>query len=314
MSIPALSPIRADLHVHSRYSDGSLGLDELVQAATATGLVCISITDHDTVDAYHTDSWKSSLSKPWIDFRTGGTVVENFLLLIPGIEISTRDIPERNFLDIHILGYGIDPKNSVLTEELLKINEARFEQKCRVIEILRTGFGYNITYDEVAAKAEGTIGKPHIVETILDKFGLVGQERKTYKEKLYTLLDREAHVEKGYLLTIGQAIEMIHGSGGLAVLAHPGLYENDVEAVEYAFSNGIDGIEAYYAYDYSPFMKDIKPHISGFLIDRYVAMADERGLFISGGSDFHGKAKDIAIGDGGLWGSGFDSFISRLRK
>lgn len=314
MPIPASCPIRADLHVHSRCSDGSFHIDELVQASGTAGLSCISVTDHDTVDAYRSEYWKSVLRAHWEGFLEDGTIKAGSVLVIPGIEISTKDMPERGFFDIHVLGYGIDTENSVLAGELSRMNEARIEQKRKVVDILSSRLGFEITYEEVAQKAEGTIGKPHIVETILDKKGLSGQERRAFKEKLYELLDKEAHVEKGYILTIAQSIEVIHGCGGIAVLAHPGLYEKDSEAVEYAVSCGIDGIEAFYAYDYSPFMKDIKPHTSGFLIDRYRIEAEGRGLLVTGGSDFHGKAKEISLGDGGLPGPHFDAFASGLRK
>lgn len=341
MSILSFEKIISDLHIHSTHSDGTFSFKEIIKKSKEQGLEYISITDHDSIDCYKEDFFLQnykSVQKTSDNNILDNNILDNNILnnnpmgydcfytvdginIIIGIELSTMDIPEKGFFDIHVLGYNIDFLNKELNNELKKINQARIDQKKEVIRILHDDHGFDITFDEVLKRAGGIIGKPHIVETILDKKGYTGKNRLAEKEKMYRLMGDKVNVPKSYLLSIADSVELIHKCGGLAVLAHPGIYAQDLAVIDHSLQSGIDGVEVYYAYDFSPFQDGIRPETSGRLIKKYedylkdpfeeqernhknivenTIRSGTRNFYFTGGSDFHGSIKQIEIGEGGI--------------
>ncbi len=250
-----------DLHIHSTVSDGTQTPAEIVATATHLGLYAISITDHDDVAGVAAAQ------------RAAGEK----LLVLPGVEVST-DLGD---IEVHILGYLIDCHNEPLVAKLAEVRARRVGRAHEMVERLN-GMGVRLDYAEVERIAgDGSIGRPHVARALLDQ-GIVGSQREAFQRFLRK--GGPAYAPR-YKLTPAQAIALIRQAGGVAVLAHPGLCRND-EAVREVINLGVDGLEAYHT-DHSDSQTD-----------KYLQMAEQQGLFVTGGSDSHGPGgpKPVAIG------------------
>ena len=258
----------ADLHMHTNHSDGTLNPTELARLAKAQGVDAVALTDHDTVTGI------------------GELVAETNRLgleAITGVELSAQYSPGT----LHILGYGFDPEGPI-REKLEKFQKARAERNPLILEKLGA-LGMPMTLEEVKeiGKAKGQVGRPHIAATMEAK-GYV----KSYKEAFDKYLTKggPAYLPKA-AWSASECIEMIHESGGVAVVAHPvqmKLQGMDLEAkVKELASLGLDGLEV------------IHPDHNAENQQRFARLAGEFGLLTTGGSDFHGDHKPgIQLGQG----------------
>ena len=140
----------ADLHMHTKLSDGNLSVEELLALCKRKGLRCISITDHDNLDSYNLAIEPAK---------------EIGLEIIPGIEISA--VWEGK--DIHILGYFCDPTNLALNMELQDFAKQRITRAKAIIKKLNA-LGIDITYEKVVSYCKGkVIGRPHIAMSMVDE-------------------------------------------------------------------------------------------------------------------------------------------------
>lgn len=246
--------LTADLHIHTTASDGRLSPADIMKEALQAGLSYIAITDHDTVDGL-------------LQLQDLHPTIPAALNIIPGIELST-DLPEN---DVHILGYHIDILNFDLRNQLHILIAHRHERAKEMIAKLHQ-LGYAVTYQRVLELAghATAIGRPHIAKALVEK-GFF----PTVSDVFITLLNKNgpAYVPH-YKLTPKQAIELIKKSGGIPVLAHPGLIGND-DIVLDIIDSGICGLEVYH------------PKHTEEQIQKYLAMANHYRLTITGGSDFH---------------------------
>ena len=244
----------ADLHMHTTASDGRFSPLQVIKQALEAGLSTIAITDHDTVDGL--------LQLAELDESTPN------LTIIPGIEFST-DLPEH---EVHILGYFIDIYNKELRSQLDILVADRHHRTKQIIVKLNQ-LGYLITYERVLELAQSAtaIGRPHIAKALVEK-----NYCSSISEVFTTLLDKNgpAYVPH-HKLTPKQVIELIKKTGGLPVLAHPGLVGND-NIVTQVIKEGIVGLEVYH------------PKHDEMQIEKYQCMARQHNLLITGGSDFHG--------------------------
>ena len=245
----------ADLHIHTTASDGRLSPLEIIKKATKANLAYISITDHDTVDGL-------------LQLAKLPQSIPASLRVIPGIELST-DLPEN---EVHILGYGIDIFNIELGKQLAILIADRHNRTKRIIQKLNQ-LGYFITYERVLelAKSATSIGRPHIAKALVEK-----SYCSSISEAFMTLLDKNgpAYVPH-HKLTVKQVIEVIKKAGGLPILAHPGLVGND-NIVSEVIEAGIAGLEVYH------------PRHDAQQIEKYLCLANNHNLLVTGGSDFHG--------------------------
>lgn len=279
-----------DLHTHTTASDGSMSFEELIREAKDAELKAIAITDHDTV---------ASAQK-----ITGREPLET----ISGIELSIFD-QKLGYMDIHVLGLFIDPRNYVLTTELKKIAVAREEQKRATVDKLRS-MGYDITYEEVKARAKGSVGRPHIAAVLSDK---KPDEFPTVQSVFDKLLGtgKPAYVDRQTGFSLNAAVSLIHQAGGLAFLAHPFVYMCDIDQLVGDFDHAEgDGIEVYYDYITNRPEVPIGECENEDLIAHAQAIASVSGLLPSGGSDFHGRAKGQELG---MFGAP-DSILERIKK
>jgi predicted metal-dependent phosphoesterase TrpH len=247
----------ADLHTHTTASDGACTPTENVRIASEAGLSVIAITDHDTI---------AGLSEAIEAGRQYGVKI------VPGVEISTA-IGRK---DIHILGYNMDVTNESFLSFLTSQQNARAYRNIQLIERLAE-LNIHVTIEEILAHTptlEGraaSIGRPHFAQALIRR-GLVGSMREAFD--VYLAGKGTAFVSIPRIKP-EEAIAQIRAAGGLAVLAHPGIYHND-EYVKQILDYGIDGIEAYHS-DHSPEEEA-----------RYAALAEEYEIVTTAGSDFHG--------------------------
>ncbi len=259
--------MKIDLHTHSTVSDGQYTPTELIRLAKQANLEVIALTDHDTVDGIkEAREAAGQLGQPFI----------------AGIEISTRKEEE-----IHMVGLGIDEDHPALIAETKKLMEDRANRGAVITEYLRA-LGISVDYEEVKAMAgEGSVGRPHFAQ-YLQKHGYVRSRQEAFDRYLNTPSFHKA--TDRILPPPEEAIELIHLSGGKAVLAHPGLLKMGKSWQEDFICRlkecGLDAIEAYY----SKYSKAQEKY--------YRALAKRYDLKISVGSDFHGeKVKpDVKLG------------------
>lgn len=256
-----------DLHTHTTASDGSLSPEELVRQAHALGLEALAVTDHDTV-AGNAPAMAQGAA---LGIR-----------VIPGCEISADHAGG----PLHILGYWLPQTPRALPGVFAWMVEGRRSRNLEILHRLR-GLGMAIEYEEVLARAEGTVGRPHIARVMAER-GLVDSEARAFDR--YLGRRGLAYVPKPKL-DPARAIAALKDEGATVVLAHPFLLGLDGPRLESLVTGlkdlGLDGIEVFYS-EHSPTQ-----------VDLYLHLARKLGLFITGGSDFHGSVKpDIRLGRG----------------
>lgn len=261
-----------DLHVHSTASDGTMSPSEVVCYAKEKKLYAMALTDHDTVDG----------------IEEAKKAAGNDLILIPGIEISA----DFNGTDIHILGLNIDYQDKVFLDRMHECRRLRAERNRKMIKKLNE-CGFPITEDIVTERygSGASITRAHFARYLLDE-GYV----KTKDEAFEKYLNKNApcYVSRVQMKP-ETAIASILEAGGHPVLAHPMLYrfnrERIYSLVNYLRELGLQGIEAVYS-------------LNSREDDEFLAgLADRYGLFMTGGSDFHGSNKpdiDLGVGRGNL--------------
>lgn len=257
-----------DLHTHSNYSDGTYTPAELIAEAERVGLSAIALTDHNTVAGL-----------PQFLKAAEGSAVE----AIPGIEIST----EYGDRELHILGLFINEKYyDVITERLLPIAINKERSNVELIETLAAA-GYDITYEEVAARMpDGQFNRSHVGEVLTEK-GYTPSIEAAFR----TVLSKDHGLyRQPKRLPALEIVEFLRAIGATPVLAHPFLSLSLEELRPFlreAVKHGLCGMETVYStYDEETTLLA-------------ASIADEFGLIRSGGSDFHGSRKtDIKMGTG----------------
>lgn len=278
LSDRAVSDFKADLHCHTTCSDGSLDPKEMIDLAVEIGLSALSITDHDTIDAY-------KVAIPYAK--------EKGLLLGTGIEFSC----EYKKQSIHVLGYGFSLEDETFSKYCLRQQEKRLHRNREILEKLQR---LHIAVEEkdlvLLHEKASTLGRPHIAAVMVSK-GYVRSIQEAFQ--LYLGDDKRCFVP-GEPFPVAEAIDVIHKAGGKAFIAHPHLYQNS-HLIKEVISLPFDGIECYYGRSHPDKVK------------RWKKMAQHKGLLISGGSDFHGKAKPhIPLGASWVDLAIFESIFSTL--
>lgn len=245
---------RADLHCHSSCSDGSMTPLELIQEALACNLQGLSITDHDTIEAYATVVAEAHEKK---------------LALISGIEFSSTHEGE----SVHILGYAFSLSSPAI-QELCSRHILRREERNRQILEKLAALGMPLTMEEVRLEGKKTVGRPHIalamvkrkyVSTVQEAFRhFIGEGRPGYAV--------------GNSMSVEETLDAIHAAKGVAVLAHPHLIQN-ISLLNKLMAFPFNGIECYYA------------RFSDESNQPWIELAKKKGWLMTGGSDFHGAIK-----------------------
>ena len=263
--------MKLDLHLHSTVSDGTDTPQAILALVREAGLGLFSLTDHDAVKGCEQI------------LRLRGPEDPAFLT---GVEFSCRDGEGK----YHILGYGFDPEAPSIRRVVETGHSLRVQKLQARLEFLKTRFGFRFPEEELRKLRElDNPGKPHI-GNLMVKYGFA----RTKEEAIRSYIDQ--HRGRTEYVRPEAAIEGILGAGGIPVLAHPCYGSGDElirgdemdSRLKKLMNYGLQGLEAFY---------------SGFsdkLRQEMLAFAERYGLYVTAGSDYHGKNKLITIEETGL--------------
>lgn len=250
--------MKSDLHIHTLYSDGVFSPEKIVDTAIDVGLQVIALTDHDNVLSY-------PVAKDYLK----NTQRENKLEVIQGIEVNTL---YKNY-EVHILGYFMDVENSDF-QNMLKIQQqARVKQTKEIISLLYKKEGIKIKFEDIKKQVAegGSIGRPHIAKAITNAGG-TNSVMEAYSKYIHD--DSPVYVQRK-TVSPQDAVEVIYDAGGIPVIAHPHDVDIAEDLIKELMQYGLRGIEAYH-----------RKH-SPACVEYFSSMAEELGLIVTGGSDFH---------------------------
>ncbi|NCC67338.1 MAG: PHP domain-containing protein [Clostridia bacterium] len=251
--------LKADLHIHSTVSDGSDSIQKIIDTANAKGLDYIAITDHDTVSHFSQ-----------IPLHTGVTV-------IPGVEVSSVDRTGRR---VHVLGYRLK-RPEIVAAFAQPTLEARNRNSEKQVQIL-IEHGLKIDVGSLLRADGKYLYKQHIMDWLVS----TGQAYEMFGSFYKSTFKNSGicHFDIEYADAF-DAVDSIKEAGGLAVLAHSGQQQN-FDLIPELVKHGLDGLELNH---HSNSEKD-KAIIRGY--------AEKFGLFMTGGSDYHGRYEPQPFGIG----------------
>ncbi len=262
-----------DLHTHTTYSDGTFTPTELIDYAAKKELKAIAITDHDNFDGVS---------------EAVACGEKKHIEVISGIEMST-DFEEK---EIHIVGLFINTNDEDFNSALTALKEKRKKRNKLALEKLQN-LGINITYKELENTSKNKIiTRAHFAKVLMEK-KYVSSVKECFEK--YMGEGKPAYVKRE-VISPEETIHLITKAGGIAILAHPLLYnftdEKLKKAIQYLKSIGLKGMECIY----STHTKEDVEYTKN--------LAQKYDLLISGGSDFHGDNKpglDLGVGYGNLY-------------
>ena len=273
--LPGDSPT-FDLQSHSTHSDGALPPSEVVALAAAVGVELLALSDHDTVAGVE---------------EAVQAAGEHEIQIVPAVEISAVD---RNGIDLHILGYGIDHHDRTLGERLHGYRADRDRRGWAMVDALRElGFELDDAGLRRREANDEPIGRPHIAEAVVAhpanaaRLAAEGRTDASSLLKGYLIEGRPAYRPRERP-SISEAIECIHDAGGFAIWAHPfwdiSTAEEVLETIDRFRELGIDGVEGFYA---------SHTEVQACLVADRCA---ELGMLCTGSADFHGPSHRIFSG------------------
>ena len=260
----------ADLHIHTTASDGTLSPFEVANLACDSGLSVIAITDHDTVKGV------AALAPH----------LPSGLKLVPGIEFSCLYSGNERFL-LHILGYGFDYNHPAILEAIDTAKQARLKKHTLRIRYLKETFGIKFDKEEIEyLDTRPNVSKLHIAQLLHRRGMCLG-----IRDGLDKFMSSPDFPDGS--ISAAVAIEAIKLSGGAAVYAHSLGGECDTRLsfaetahrVKLLKQIGISGLECYYS------------RYNENEIEFLLSVAEREGLYVSGGSDFHGANKSTCLGN-----------------
>ncbi len=288
-----------DLHLHSSASDGSETPSQLIEQAINLKLKAIALTDHDTIAGL----------EELVSYGESKDII-----VIPGIEISIRHEPIRELIDVHIIGLNIDQSSTRLNNSINEQIKGRLEQKKAICKRLENEFGYVISFEDVkAVTGSKVVGRPHIVEIM--KRNNPEKVKGKSKNELFKMISigGAAYVDREVELNFEESIELIKSTGGIPILAHPGIYDvsDRREFIKFCIDAGIEGIEVEYTYAKNrPFYDTEKANwAQQYFPNYYRKIANDFNLIKSGGSDYHGNKKEIKMGEANVPETYIKSFL-----
>ena len=274
-----------DMHTHSRRSDGNDTPRQLIDIAAEKGLKVLVLSDHDIGAPTKIDVDGERFDPVAYAARKG-------LIFIPGIEFSCDTQND----DVHIVGIGCDFSSDAMLKAEQMAEESKITGYRKLTEIL-CAHDIQVTWEDVLdnngqPRQPEQVQRKHIFEAIANK----GYADTWADAKLMVRENPVFNVKREKIDPL-QAIDLIHQSGGLAILAHPYLIDETVtlagdklsraDYIERMIDRGLDGIEACYTYNKTSY----KGTLSNLEIEAEVrAQYEDRLPIISGGSDYHHDA------------------------
>lgn len=258
--------VSGDLHCHTKLSDGSMGIEDIIIFAKKKGLEAIAITDHDCL--------AGTVRGKIIGARHG-------IQVIPGVELSATD--ERSQRNVHILCYLPDAPD--MLEGLCRRNSLA-RKKAAHYMMLQTAKRYPITTEFIMKCSTGSTNlyKKHIMQALIE-CGYTNSYNGELYEKLFSKDSEDNILIVPKYDSVKNVIDAIHEAGGIAVLAHPCKTGEDI--IDGIIDDGIDGIEVYH------------PSASEEQQAALKQLAARHKLLTTGGSDFHGMYNEypVSLGD-----------------
>jgi 3',5'-nucleoside bisphosphate phosphatase len=275
-----------DLHTHTLISDGTFSPEQLVQAAVDLKIQILAVTDHDTMDGLE---------------RAQNYAQDHDIQIISGVEVSSqwsRPNTKKSY-GVHIVALNMQDEAPIkaMLENQKKIRAERAKVICQLLEKC---INFDI-YPDVVAKVDGyadRVTRTHIAKTLVEK-EIVSRPQQAFDRFLKE--GKKAFV-KFEGVGLRETIEIIHASGGLAVLAHPTRYDLSATNIRYLIElfaeSGGDAVEL---------PPSIEPASTRQMVDRMIQQFD---LAVSIGSDFHGdnmpwiklgQTPRVNEGQSGIW-------------
>lgn len=255
---------KADLHVHSYYSDGTYSPDEIIKHALQNDVDLLSITDHNCISAYDELHEMKNIR------------------IISGVEIDSVEYG----IDFHILGYGFDISDAEFRSFTDRNNERLEEVNVKLLEKVIKDYPHLSVKDYDAFSYDRKLGGWKLLHYFVHK-GLC--------KSLWDGFEIYTKYQHSYACvafpSIDEVCAQIHRSGGKAVLAHPGKvipyasYEEFESFLEKVLEHDFDGVECYY------------PSHDEAIINICLKLCRKKGLMITCGSDCHGGFEKTAIGE-----------------
>jgi predicted metal-dependent phosphoesterase TrpH len=254
-----------DLHSHTLHSDGDRTPAQLFAEAKAAGVQVLAVTDHDTVSGIEECRAAS-----------GATGVR----LVAGIELSC-DLHGR---EVHVLGHFLDSRSPALERLAADMMLERRDRMERMVAVARASGCLEVTLERVVAVSGGeNLGRPHLARVLVD-CGHAQSIKDAFDRFLATgapfWVDRRR-------LPLGEAVQLVHDAQGTASIAHPGANGISRQELKTIADLGIDGVEAWH------------PEHPPNQAEAFVRWAEEMGMVVTAGSDFHGPTvqPDRKLGD-----------------
>ncbi|WP_029088886.1 PHP domain-containing protein [Brevibacterium album] len=256
----------ADLHTHSRFSDGTQSPAELLAEAAASGLSAVGLTDHDTTAGWHAGACAAAAEG---------------IGLVRGMEVSCR----WEGISVHMLCYLHEPEGAEITATITAAREARVVRSRTIVE--RIAEDHPVSWADVLeiAGPEATIGRPHIADALV-RAGVVPDRTAAFAD---LLASRGRYYVPLPVISPLDAVRMIHEAGGAAVFAHPRASARGMvvpmRGMREIIEAGLDGLEV----DHRDNPPDERVRLR--------RLAQESGLLVTGSSDYHGAGKPNRLGE-----------------
>jgi predicted metal-dependent phosphoesterase TrpH len=270
-----------DLHTHSTFSDGTLAPEQVVELAATRDLTGIALTDHDNTGGVE---------------RARAAAAGTGLVVLLGCELSA----EHDGNPVHVLAYGFDPGEPAFAAKRAWIAEGRVGRTGRMVERLRE-LGADVPLERVLELAgDGAVGRPHLARAMVEA-GVVPDMAAAFTPEWIGTGGR-AYLAKDAVTPV-EAVELVHGAGGVAVLAHPSVHAGAAPVPEPVIramaAAGLDGLEVDHP-DQPPADRA-----------RWRALAAELGLETTGASDCHGALYGYRLGVERTPGATVDRLLAR---
>ena len=257
--------LRADLHSHSFYSDGTMAPGDVARRAADQGVELYALTDHDEV---------SGLAE------AKAAAVERSLAFVSGVEVSVT----WGTTTIHVVGLGVNGEDPALRERLAYVRSGR-TRRAQGIDAGLAAAGISGALEGALRQAENPkmIGRTHFARFLVEQ-GVCADVREVFKR--YLVEGKPGYVPHRWA-TLAEAVEMIDAAGGVAVIAHPARYRFDDLALRALLEEFRDaGGTALEVVTSNHTPEDVR---------RFTKLALEFGFEASSGSDFHGPGESANV-------------------
>jgi predicted metal-dependent phosphoesterase TrpH len=252
-----------DLHCHTKLSDGSMGIDDIIVLAQKSGIDTIAITDHDCL--------AGTIRAKLIGERHGIKVIQ-------GVELSSYDT--ENECEVYLISYMSDSPDRL--EGLCHRNLVARKRAAQYM-MLKAAQRFPITTDLVLKCAQGStnVYPVHIMAALVES-GMTNSLYGELYDELFCEKSSKNIIVKPKLPEPEEVLEAIHDAGGIAVLAHPGEYKGKT-VLEKLVAKGLDGIEVWC------------PQHDENMTEELAEYAKKHNLLEIGGSDFRGRNNRICV-------------------